>query len=120
MHEVSSGKSHYAKKHDAPSQHIPSSPPSPELTLTHALHPHLATKLNHELNPERVHVSSQLVVLNSHSMIVTLETRILEHNMQQKAGIPAGNLVMATKTSSIKSHQTIIQQNEKQCHEEIT
>jgi hypothetical protein len=51
-------------------------------------------------------------------MVMTLETRILEHNMQQKAGIPAGNLVMATKTSSIKSHQTIIQQNEKQCHEE--
>jgi hypothetical protein len=51
-------------------------------------------------------------------MVVILGTRILEHNMQQKAGISAGNLKMA-KTKSIKSRQTIIQQNVKQIRKEI-
>ena len=50
-HQLSSGNPITAKKHDAPSQHIPSPSLLPNSLSCMPLHPHLATNLNHRPTP---------------------------------------------------------------------
>ena len=89
-------KSHYGQEAWRPFSAYSITLPSPELTLMHAF----TSPPRHQPEPltqQQKSRSQQHVATYSHSMVVTLETRILEHNMQQKAGISAGNLILAKK-----------------------
>ena len=86
-------KSHYGQEAWRPFSAYSITLPSPELTLMHAF----TSPPRHQTQQQKSR-SQQYVATYSHPMVVTLETHILEHNMQQKAGISAGNFIMAKKT----------------------